>query len=54
MLITNCEYLKSTITLLDTKEKDLPQFLLLGRSNVGKSSLLNKLLDEEKAIISEF
>ena len=33
-------------------EENLPEFLLVGRSNVGKSSLVNALLNEEKAIVS--
>ena len=33
-------------------EDNRAEFLLVGRSNVGKSSLVNALLNEEKAIVS--
>ncbi|MFL5739426.1 MAG: ribosome biogenesis GTPase Der [Flavisolibacter sp.] len=34
-------------------EKDLPKFAIIGQPNVGKSSLLNALIGQERTIVSE-
>lgn len=34
-------------------EKGLPKFAIIGQPNVGKSSLLNALIDEERTIVSD-
>lgn len=35
------------------EEKDLPKFSIIGQPNVGKSSLLNALIGEERSIVSD-
>lgn len=35
------------------EEKDLPKFAIIGQPNVGKSSLLNALVGEERTIVSD-
>ncbi len=44
MKIQSAEFVKSAIHRSDYPEDDLPQVALIGRSNVGKSSLINYLL----------
>ena len=47
MLITQSEYLISAVELKQFPNKELPQFLLMGRSNVGKSSFINALTNRK-------
>lgn len=42
--INNCEYLYSVVNPKDFKAEPYPQVAFAGRSNVGKSSLLNRLV----------
>jgi GTP-binding protein len=35
------------------EEKDIPKFAIIGQPNVGKSSLLNALIGEERTIVSD-
>ena len=48
MLINTSEYLKSVVKVVDYPNPELPQFLLMGRSNVGKSSFINALANRKK------
>ncbi|MBN2356515.1 YihA family ribosome biogenesis GTP-binding protein [candidate division KSB1 bacterium] len=48
MKITQAEYIKSVYHIHDLPKDDLPQVAFAGRSNVGKSSLLNALLQRRK------
>ena len=40
-------FIKSATTYLDKPEKDLPEVLFVGKSNVGKSSLINALANNK-------
>jgi GTP-binding protein len=44
MKILRAEFVKSCVQLSDCPKDDLPEIAIVGRSNVGKSSLLNCLL----------
>ena len=48
MLINTSEYLKSVVKVSDYPNNEMPQFLLMGRSNVGKSSFINALANRKK------
>ncbi|MFO0398228.1 MAG: ribosome biogenesis GTP-binding protein YihA/YsxC [Sphingobacteriia bacterium] len=43
MLITQADFVKSSSTYRELPVPDLPEFAFIGRSNVGKSSLINML-----------
>src|SRR6266404_5237031 len=44
MKITSAEFLKSALKEADWPRDNIPEIAFLGRSNVGKSSLINSLL----------
>jgi GTP-binding protein len=44
MKILNAAFLKSVTFFENEKREDLPEIAFIGRSNVGKSSMINKLL----------
>lgn len=47
MLIKTAEFVSSFVSLDQLPEGDLPEIALVGRSNVGKSSLINKTLNRK-------
>jgi len=47
MNIHNTNFIKSAATAKDLLETDLPQIVFSGKSNVGKSSVINKLLNRK-------
>ena len=46
--IKKAEFVKSSTRETDCSEADLPEYAFIGRSNVGKSSLINLLTDRKK------
>jgi len=48
MLIRTAVFVKSASKLEECPEKILPEFAVIGRSNVGKSSLINTLANHSK------
>ena len=48
MIIKSSEFVKSIKSLKHRPERLLPEFAFVGRSNVGKSSLINSLLQRKK------
>lgn len=50
MIINKCEFLKSAVLKNQYPELNLPEIAFSGRSNVGKSSLINSLLNRKKLV----
>ncbi len=48
MPIKSAEFLKSSINLDQCPDKMIPEYAFIGRSNVGKSSLINHLTNRKK------
>ena len=48
MLIKNAEYVTSCVSSATYPNVDEPEFIFLGRSNVGKSSLINTITNRKK------
>ncbi|MBO7383616.1 MAG: ribosome biogenesis GTP-binding protein YihA/YsxC [Fibrobacter sp.] len=48
--IRSTEFVKAAVNLKGLPEQRLPQVAFLGRSNVGKSSLLNALMGQKKLV----
>lgn len=47
MIISSAEFVKSSQYLEQCPQPDMPEFAFIGRSNVGKSSLINMLVDKK-------
>ena len=50
MNITSAEFIKSVVKPSQYPPADLPEIAFAGRSNVGKSSLINKLLNRRRLV----
>ena len=50
MKVTSSEYVKSLLSIRDFDLPVLPAVAFIGRSNVGKSSLINHLLNRKKLV----
>lgn len=50
MIVKTCEFLKSAVLREQYPELDLPEIAFSGRSNVGKSSLINSMLNRKKLV----
>ena len=50
MKIKNSKFVKSLVYLKDKPDIKLPEIACVGRSNVGKSSLINSLLNRKKLV----
>jgi 50S ribosome-binding GTPase len=50
--VVNAEFVKSSVRAADCPTDGLPEFALVGRSNVGKSSLLNSLVKRKKLALT--
>ncbi len=48
MEIKSASFIKSSSNYQQCERDDLPEYAFIGRSNVGKSSLINSLLNEKK------
>ena len=48
MKITSADFIKSSTDIAQFPTKTLPEFAFIGRSNVGKSSLINMLLNRKQ------
>ena len=50
--VLQADFVKSSVTTEDCPSDGLPEFALVGRSNVGKSSLLNSLVRRKKLALT--
>jgi len=50
MIIKNCRFLISAVSKSQYPEGNLPEIAFAGRSNVGKSSLINSLLNRKNLV----
>ena len=52
MEITSAQFIKSVVGSHNLIVDDIPQIAFIGRSNVGKSSVINKLVNQRKLVRS--
>src|SRR6056297_3753545 len=52
MQITKTEFVKSSTDIANLPKPQLPEFAFVGRSNVGKSSLINMLIDRKNLALT--
>jgi GTP-binding protein len=52
-MIKNVKYLLTTHKLEDLPQDDLPEIVIVGRSNVGKSSLINAITGQKIAYVGK-
>ena len=50
--ISSSEFIKSSSSVLDCPNTSIPEFAFIGRSNVGKSSLINVICDRKNLAIT--
>lgn len=50
--VAQADYVKSSVRTEDCPADGLPEFALVGRSNVGKSSLLNSLVRRKRLALT--
>lgn len=50
--VVNSDFVKSSVTTEDCPSDGSPEFALVGRSNVGKSSLLNSLVRRKRLALT--
>ncbi|KZV28013.1 hypothetical protein F511_35241 [Dorcoceras hygrometricum] len=50
--VVNSEFVKSSVATEDCPSDGMPEFALVGRSNVGKSSLLNSLVRRKRLALT--
>lgn len=50
MIIKDCTFVISAVNFNQYPDNDLPEIAFAGRSNVGKSSLINSLLNRKKLV----